>query len=119
MAAWEDERDAVDFLRDDIVTALSQALGMSEDSAGSWFDSARDTFRINIEGFAQLVKDYLDSKPANHRIVFLVDEIGQFIGDNTQLMLNLQTIAEQLGTACEGRSWIDCHQPGRHRCRDW
>ena len=103
---WEDERDAVDFLRDDIVTALSQALGMSEDSAGSWFDSARDTFRINIEGFSQLVKDYLDSKPANHRIVFLVDEIGQFIGDNTQLMLNLQTIAEQLGTTCEGRSWI-------------
>jgi hypothetical protein len=39
-------------------------------------------------------------KPAGHRIIFLVDEVGQFIGDNTHLMLTLQTITEQLGTAC-------------------
>lgn len=104
--SWEAERDAVDFLRDDVVTALAKALDMSEESAGSWFDNARDSFRINIEGFAKLVKDYLDTKPAGHRIVFLVDEVGQFIGDNTQLMLNLQTITEQLGTACAGRAWI-------------
>ncbi|WP_047248551.1 BREX system P-loop protein BrxC [Chromobacterium subtsugae] len=104
--SWEAERDAFDFLRDDIVAALANALDMSEESAGSWFNNARDSYRINIEGFAKLVKDYLDTKPAGHRIVFLVDEVGQFIGDNTQLMLNLQTITEQLGTACAGRAWI-------------
>lgn len=104
--SWEAERDAVDFLRDDVVTALSQALNMSEESAGAWFDSGRDTFRINFIGFAKLVKDYLDTQPANHRIVFLVDEVGQFISGNTTLMLNLQTLTEELGTACNGRAWI-------------
>jgi hypothetical protein len=64
------------------------------------------TYRINIEGLARLLRDYLDSKPAGHRIVFLVDEVGQFIGNNTQLMLNLQTIAEQLGSLCQGRAWV-------------
>ncbi len=103
---WEQERDAVDFLRDNVVEALSKALGMTEESAGAWFDSARDTYRINIESFAKLVNDYLATKPDNHRLIFLVDEVGQFIGDNTQLMLNLQTITEQLGTLCGGRAWV-------------
>jgi hypothetical protein len=105
-STWEKERDAVDFLRDDVVHALSIALGMSEDSAASWFDNGRDTYRINIEGFAELVRDYLQTKPANHRILFLVDEIGQFISDRTELMLNLQTVTEQLGTQCNGRAWV-------------
>lgn len=105
-SSWQTERDAVDFLRDDVVHALSVALGMSVDSAAAWFDNARDTYRINIESFAELVNDYLATQPAEHRILFLVDEVGQFIGENTQLMLNLQTITEQLGTLCNGRAWV-------------
>ena len=103
---WEQERDAVDFLRDDIVKALSQALKMTPESAGQWFDNARDSFRINIEGFAKLVNDYLATQPAGHKVIFLVDEVGQFIGANSQLMLSLQTITEQLGTQCKGRAWV-------------
>ena len=103
---WENERDAVDFLRDDVIAGLSQALGMTEDSAGKWFHDARERHKINIEGFAALVNTYLQSKGPQHRVVFLVDEVGQFIGNNTQLMLNLQTITEQLGTQCKGRAWV-------------
>lgn len=103
---WSVERDAVDFLRDDVVSALSKALGMSAESAATWFDNARDNFRINIEGFAKLIREYLQTKPKGHRIIFLVDEVGQFIGDNSQLMLSLQTITEQLGTATQGKAWV-------------
>ncbi len=103
---WESERDAVDFLRDDVIAGLSKALKMSEESAAKWFDNARDTYKINIEGFAELVRAYLDAKGPGHRIVFLIDEVGQFIGKNTQLMLNLQTIIEELGTLCKGRAWV-------------
>ena len=103
---WEQERDAVDFLRDDIVVALQQALNMSADSAGKWFDDARDNYRINIESFAKVVNDYLSTRPASHKVIFLVDEVGQFIGGNSQLMLSLQTITEQLGTQCKGRAWV-------------
>ena len=103
---WDEQRDAVDFLRDDVVHALSVALGMTEESAASWFDTGRDTYRINIEGFAELVNEYLQTKPAEHRIMFLVDEVGQFIGEKTELMLNLQTLTEQLGTLCHGRAWV-------------
>lgn len=103
---WDQERDAVDFLRDDIVTALAKSLGMTPESAGKWFDTARDDYRINIEGFAKVVNDYLATRPTGHKVIFLVDEVGQFIGANSQLMLSLQTITEQLGTQCKGRAWV-------------
>lgn len=103
---WEQERDAVDFLRDDIVSALAKSLKMSPQSASTWFDNARESHKINIEGFAKIVNDYLASKPISHKVIFLVDEVGQFIGSNSQLMLSLQTITEQLGTQCKGRAWV-------------
>lgn len=105
-AAWTAERDAVDFHRDEVVASLAVALGMREESAAAWFDNARDNYKISIEGLATLIRDYLETRPAGHRVVFLVDEIGQFIGANTQLMLTLQTITEQLGTLCKGRAWV-------------
>jgi hypothetical protein len=105
-STWDKERDAVDFLRDDIVSALAQSLKMTPESAGAWFDSARENFRINIEGFAGIVNDYLATQPASHKVIFLIDEVGQFIGTNSQLMLSLQTITEQLGTQCKGRAWV-------------
>ena len=35
-STWNKERDAVDFLRDDVVHALAKALNMTEESAGRW-----------------------------------------------------------------------------------
>ena len=103
---WEQERDAVDFLRDDVIAALAQALKQSPASAAAWFDKARDNYRINIEGFAKVVNDYLSTRSAHHKVIFLVDEVGQFIGNDSKLMLSLQTITEQLGTQCKGRAWV-------------
>src|SRR6476660_4496905 len=61
---------------------------------------------MSVKNFCKCVKEYLDSKGPQHRIVFLVDEVGGFIGTDSHLMLNLQTITEQLGTVCRRRAWI-------------
>ena len=53
-----------------------------------------------------MVKDYIARQPAGFRLNFFVDEVGQFIGQNSKLMLNLQTVAETLGTVCNGRAWV-------------
>ena len=52
------------------------------------------------------MQEYCAKKGPNHHVIFLVDEIGQYIADDTQLMLNLQTIVEDLGTACRGKAWV-------------
>ena len=103
---WEESRTDFDFIQDDVVDVLVEMNFMSEDAARNWCEKAGGAYNISIEDFAKLVKKYIDSKGKNHHVVFLVDEIGQYIGDDSKLMLNLQTVTEDLGTACGGKAWI-------------
>ena len=103
---WTKERDAYQFNRDEIVKAFMDALGQSQSAAQKWIDGAEENFAISVENFCKWTKEYLDSKGPDHRIVFLVDEVGQFIGGDSKLMLNLQTIIEGLGTTCKQRAWV-------------
>lgn len=103
---WESERDAYAFNQDEIIQALSSAMGKSTEASKDWLEKSNQDFKLTVENFAKRVKEYLDSKSKDHRIVFLVDEIGQFIGNDTHLMLNLQTIVEDLGRICNGRVWV-------------
>ena len=64
------------------------------------------TYAVSIEDFADEVKAWLDKQPDGYRLNFYVDEVGQFIGSNTHLMLNLQTVVESLNTKCGGRAWV-------------
>ena len=103
---WTDERDAYEFNRDQAVEAFMRTLDQSRESAEKWIDNAENNFSLTVENFATWVREYLDSRGPDHRLVFLVDEIGQFIGTDGHLMLNLQTVAEELGTLCQGRAWV-------------
>ena len=104
--SWLEERDGYQFYQDDVETAISQALNLSAEAAHKWFEDSEQTFSVSVENFCQWVKEYLDSKGPQLRMLFLVDEVGQFIGNDTRLMLTLQTITENLGTICKGRAWI-------------
>ncbi|WOQ18849.1 BREX system P-loop protein BrxC [Raineyella sp. W15-4] len=65
------------------------------------------SYAVSIEDFADEVKAWLDQQgDPTFRLNFFVDEVGQFIGSDTKLMLNLQTIAESLNTKCLGRAWV-------------
>ena len=66
----------------------------------------RSDYKLSIEDFAHQVKSYIVRKGKDFRLNFFVDEVGQYIADNTKLMTNLQTIAESLATICKGQAWI-------------
>lgn len=103
---WTEERDGYQFYQDDIEQAVAAALDLSAEAAHKWFEDSEQTFSVSVENFCNWVREYLDTQPAKHRVLFLVDEVGQFIGSDTKLMLTLQTITENLGTICKGRAWI-------------
>ncbi|MGL5126569.1 MAG: BREX system P-loop protein BrxC, partial [Fusobacteriaceae bacterium] len=103
--AWEEGRRNIDFNGDEFIDVVEDLNILSRESAERWLE--KESIRsISAESFCDLLKDYLDMKEKNHRIVFLVDEIGQYIGDNSQLMLNLQTLIELLGVNFQGKVWV-------------
>lgn len=105
-STWEDSRSDFDFIQDDVVETLDDIGFMSVEAGRNWCEKATGEYAYKVEDFAKLVKKYLDKKENNHHIVFLIDEIGQYIGEDSKLMLNLQTVTEDLGTACGGKAWI-------------
>lgn len=105
-STWEEERDAYHFQVDALASALSQTLGQEIKDADAWVERFENDFNLNVQSFARWVQGYLDKCGKDHRIVFLVDEVGQFIGQDTHLMLSLQTITEELGVICGGRAWV-------------
>ena len=102
---WEDSRDAFAFFEDDIVETLMQTLGMSETAARNWFNGT-ETAEISIDSLVNEISDYVMSRGRDYRLLFMVDEMGQYIGTDTDLMLNLQTIVEQIGINCYGQVWV-------------
>lgn len=55
---------------------------MSEEAARTWCEKAADTYTLSIEKFASMIRYYCD-KNSNHHVVFMVDEIGQYIAEIT------------------------------------
>lgn len=103
---WEEERDDYYFIQDEIIQTVVNIDFMKEDEANRWLDNIEDNYNINIDKFAEQMNEYCKSKGKNHHIVFLVDEVGQYIAEDTNLMLNLQTLVEELGVKCHGKVWV-------------
>ena len=100
--AWEVGRVNTVFSEALVSKALAR-LGYQVDQP---FRSYREQMNLSAEAFAQDVASWLERQGPHQRIAFFADEVGQFIGDDSQLMLNLQTITEQLATHCSGRAWV-------------
>lgn len=100
-------RDYFDPMVTDIIAdVLGEINGKEPEKYENILDEIEDRTKQSVENFCLRVHEYIKSKPANFRLNFFVDEVGQYISDNTKLMLNLQTIAESLATKTKGASWI-------------
>ena len=104
--SWERGREQALLEAGNIAKAYAEITGEDPALSKGILDKYRNQYSVSIEDFGNQVKAWLDNKPANFRLNFFVDEVGQYIAENTKLMTNLQTVAESLATKCQGRAWI-------------
>ena len=103
--SWVETRDSFAFFEDDVVEVLRSVLGMSEQAARNWFNG-EETNEMSIAQLVSDIKEYVDGKGDKFRLLFMVDEVGQYIGDDGDLMINLQSLVEELGAKCMGKVWV-------------
>ncbi len=106
-AGWLESRDAYAFLEDDIVATLQEVLGMSGQAASNWFNGS-ETVETSIAQLVSEIKEYVDRQPAGFRLLFMIDEVGQYVGGDTDLLINLQSLVEKIGSECHGKVWVVC-----------
>jgi len=102
--AWEQGREEGILQEHNVTLAWSRVTG--EAGTHNILSRYEDQYSLSIEDFADEVAQWLAAQAPEHRLLFMVDEVGQFIGSDTRLMLNLQTIVETLSTKCAGRAWV-------------
>ena len=106
-ASWLESRDAYAFFEDDIVATLQEVLGMSKQAASNWFNGT-ETVETSIAQLVSEIKEYVDSQPKDFRLLFMIDEVGQYVGGDTDLLINLQSLVEKIGSECMGKVWVVC-----------
>ena len=106
-APWLESRDAYAFFEDDIVATMQEVIGMSEQAASNWFNGS-ETIETSIAQLVSEIKEYVDAQPRDFRLLFMIDEVGQYVGGDTDLLINLQSLVEKIGSECMGKVWVVC-----------
>lgn len=104
---WTEARRSPQLVDVETAQAYGEATGRAVPE--SILDTYWDQRVLSIQDFSERVAEYVEARDAEFpgfRLNFFVDEVGQYIANDTRLMTNLQTIAESLNTRCRGRAWV-------------
>jgi hypothetical protein len=103
---WDHEKDKLAF-------ALNQASRvmhvMEPDTfpmADSWIKGAQNKSDVSPKILASRCKDLMNRRRPGRTLVFVVDEVGQFVARDVQKMLDLQGLVQSLGVAGMGKMWL-------------
>lgn len=108
---WLETRESYEFNSDDVIGALVDTGVMSEGEAERYLEG-NDQASFSIDALATKIVEYAEGRrretDGRFRLVFMVDEVGQFVGNgkDTTRMLNLQSIVEDLGAKGKGSVWV-------------
>lgn len=101
--------DLVESFLSDVLSVANQLIGIDMDSTRAAIErSIEGNDDVTVSKLVAEIKEFLTSKPVNYRLVFMLDEVSQYIGANLNLLLNLQSIIEELGTHCRNKVWMVC-----------
>ncbi len=97
--------DAVDFMLGDV---LDTASAVAEIDVESTRAALQREASPTTDEFVDELERYLGDKPQDYRLVFLVDEVSQYMQGEPNLLVDLQTIIEQIGDRLGDQMWIVC-----------
>ncbi|MDB2247385.1 BREX system P-loop protein BrxC [Halorubrum ezzemoulense] len=109
---WTEARKDAMFVRSDMETALVESTDEfdDEEDAARAIDDVQDNVLINASTLAEDIVEYVEQQERetgnNSRYFVFIDEISQFIGDDGQLLLELQSIVEEFGQKGKGKVYL-------------
>jgi hypothetical protein len=75
-------------------------------TADSWRDSVRNRADITPGLLAERCKELMNRRKPGESLVFVIDEVGQFVATDVQKMLDLQAVVQSLGRVGRGTMWL-------------
>jgi Family of unknown function (DUF6079) len=103
---WSTEKGKVAFALSEASRVLHSLDPATYPMADSWVKAVKNKADITPGKLAERANELMKRRRPGQTLIFVVDEVGQFVARDVQKMLDLQAVVQSLGVKGRGRHWI-------------
>lgn len=103
---WDKEKTKVAFALSQASRVMSELDPATYPAANSWIIGAQHRADVTPSSLAERCKELMHRRRPRRTLVFVVDEVGQFVARDVQKMLDLQALIQSLGRVGRGKMWL-------------
>lgn len=103
---WLAEKGKVAFALSEASRVLHSLDPDTYPMADSWVKAVKNKADITPGKLAERVGELMKRRKPGLSLMFVVDEVGQFVARDVQKMLDLQAIVQSLGVKGRGKHWV-------------
>ncbi|WPL19896.1 hypothetical protein Thiowin_05045 [Thiorhodovibrio winogradskyi] len=103
---WDENKDLIAFSLGEASAVMHKLYPNRYATPDSWVQAAQDKADITAGKLAERCRDLMQRRRQRQNLVFVIDEVGQFVSRDVQKMLDLQGVVQSLGRISRGKSWL-------------
>ena len=103
---WDRDKNKIAFALVRASVVMNQLDPDTYTTPDSWVQAAKDKADITAGKLAERVRELMQRRRESKNLVFVIDEVGQFVARDVQKMLDLQGVVQSLGRVSRGKSWL-------------
>lgn len=103
---WNAEKGKVAFALSEASRVMNSLDQDTYPMADSWVKAVKNKADISPTRLGERANELMKRRRPGQNLLFVVDEVGQFVARDVQKMLDLQAVVQSLGVRGRGRHWI-------------
>jgi Family of unknown function (DUF6079) len=103
---WSIEKGKVAFALSEASRVLHSLDRDTYPVADSWVKAVKNKADISPGKLAERANELMKRRRPGQALMFVIDEVGQFVARDVQKMLDLQAVVQSLGVKGRGKHWI-------------
>lgn len=103
---WATEKGKVAFALSEASRVLHSLDSATYPMADSWVKAVKNKADISPGKLAERATELMKRRRPGQSLMFVVDEVGQFVARDVQKMLDLQAVVQSLGVKGRGKHWV-------------
>jgi len=103
---WSAEKGKIAFALSEASRVLHSLGPDTYPMADSWVKAVKNKADISPGKLAERANELMKRRRPGESLIFVVDEVGQFVARDVQKMLDLQAVVQSLGIKGRGKHWI-------------
>src|SRR6516162_2429359 len=103
---WATEKGKVAFALSEASRVMHSLEPETYPMADSWVKAVKNKTDISPGKLAERAGELMKRRQPGRSLMFVVDEVGQFVARDVQKMLDLQAVVQSLGVKGRGKHWV-------------